>query len=1017
MKLQTCPGLQQLQQLVEGSLNEETEAAVEDHLSTCESCRSKVEQNIQSADWWQQARSSLRSSSRDADADDSSHAPVDLLSLLGPTDDPEKIGRIAEYEVIGIIGRGGMGVVFKAFDPRLNRFVAIKMLLPHLAASGAARKRFAREGQAAAAVVDDFVLPIYAVAEWKGVPYLVTQYSRGTTLQKRVQSDGPLEVKEILRLGMQTARGLAAAHAQGLVHRDVKPSNILLDGSVERAMLTDFGLARAVDDASITRTGVIAGTPQYMSPEQARGGSVDARSDLFSLGCVLYFLCTGHPPFRADNSYAILRLITDEEPRSIREINPDVPAWLSSIVQKLMAKRAEDRYGSASEVADILETCLAHVSNPLKNSLPVVMSRPSWRFRWNAIMSDKRILSLVAFGLFIAAFLLPWLIAAIGRDEHAMIFAGVSMLLAVTFAVVSRRESFSRIVLVMVGGAVGLIFVGVLATVPIYFFSYNQAANENRLLEQRRVEEATRAAEDARRSVEQESAMVNQNLQDSVGTTEPVLTDQRSSDSETRQTLAEAVKAFNEQSAIDRRTLFNPPIPDMTEDQLRQGFADAAKEYRDGGESHIADTLQKISETGVISTDGSIGVVLAGGISNIFQKDGTHHKDGKPETKQIAPAIVLPDGSGSHKYVALRPLELIYNRNGHSSSAYGDLYKNNEHSPKKTVTIQIPLDVSKHSGEMLEKNLNYQGLSLYAAGVMARAEGSEVDLPATVVVAHDCTLRAFEEVERNGEKFWNTTLVVPMQHELLDLRPGMTLEEAEAKFDPKAFQDRLDTLWKDGARFELDHYLGQATDEPSSRESKVQPETEKTDSPKAAVPTEETPKEMPGDDDTTGADVQEGNEANQVATTPVPADVASAGPEVPESAAPANPDAARFLGEWRLAHTFHHTTLPADAPCVISPVSIVIGSSEDHGPHKFSYTLRGEQEIDLRLFGQDGLSAPLLGRYQFQESRLFIAFNNNPDAKERPQNATMEDLDKDVALMIFEFVGAIDEDAAAGSGK
>jgi hypothetical protein len=95
----------------------------------------------------------------------------------------------------------------------------------------------------------------------------------------------------------------------------------------------------------------------------------------------------------------------------------------------------------------------------------------------------------------------------------------------------------------------------------------------------------------------------------------------------------------------------------------------------------------------------------------------------------------------------------------------------------------------------------------------------------------------------------------------------------------------------------------------------------------------------------------------------------------------------------------------------------VIGSSEDHGPHKFSYTLRGEQEIDLRLFGQDGLSAPLLGRYQFQESRLFIAFNNNPDAKERPQNATMEDLDKDVALMIFEFVGAIDEDAAAGSGK
>ena len=122
-------------------------------------------------------------------------------------------------------------------------------------------------------MIDDNVMPIYSVAEWQGVPYLVTQYSRGTTLQKRIQDQGPLELKEILRIGMQTARGLAAAHAQGFVHRDVKPSNILLDGTVERALLTDFGLARAVDDASITRTGIIAGTPQYMSPEQARAAA------------------------------------------------------------------------------------------------------------------------------------------------------------------------------------------------------------------------------------------------------------------------------------------------------------------------------------------------------------------------------------------------------------------------------------------------------------------------------------------------------------------------------------------------------------------------------------------------------------------------------------------------------------------------------------------------------------------------------------------------------------------------
>ena len=141
---------------------------------------------------------------------------------------------------------------------------------------------------------------------------------------------------------MQTARGLAAAHAQGLVHRDVKPSNILLDGRSRAALLTDFGLARAVDDASITRTGVIAGTPQYMSPEQARGEAASmARSDLFGLGCVLYAMCTGRPPFRADSSYAMLRMITDEQaaPRFV-EIDPDMPEWLCLLISRLMAKVA-----------------------------------------------------------------------------------------------------------------------------------------------------------------------------------------------------------------------------------------------------------------------------------------------------------------------------------------------------------------------------------------------------------------------------------------------------------------------------------------------------------------------------------------------------------------------------------------------------------------------------------------------------------------------------------------------------
>ena len=219
-----------------------------------------------------------------------------------PTDDPAMLGRLGGYEISGVVGAGGMGVVLKAIDKSLDRTVAIKVLAPHLAASGAARKRFAREAKAAAAVLHPNVIAIHSVSNDEALPYLVMPYLRGTSLQKRLDEEGPLSLHEILRIGSQIAAGLAAAHAQGLVHRDIKPANILLEQGVERVAITDFGLARAVDDATITHSGVIAGTPQYMSPEQARGEPVDGRSDLFSLGSVLYSICTGRPPFRAETS-------------------------------------------------------------------------------------------------------------------------------------------------------------------------------------------------------------------------------------------------------------------------------------------------------------------------------------------------------------------------------------------------------------------------------------------------------------------------------------------------------------------------------------------------------------------------------------------------------------------------------------------------------------------------------------------------------------------------------------------
>jgi serine/threonine protein kinase len=263
-----------------------------------------------------------------------------------------------------------MGVVLKAVDKSLDRIVAIKVMAPHLATSGAARKRFAREAKAAAAVLHPNVIAIHSVSNDEVLPYLVMPYLRGTSLQKRLDGEGPLSLQEILRIGSQVAAGLAAAHAQGLVHRDIKPANILLEEGVERVAITDFGLARAVDDATITHSGVIAGTPQYMSPEQARGEAVEQRSDLFSLGSVLYAICTGRPPFRAETTYGVMRRITDDEPTPIREINAEIPEWLERIVLKLMSKSPDDRIASATEVATLLEQCLAHVQQPTTVELP-----------------------------------------------------------------------------------------------------------------------------------------------------------------------------------------------------------------------------------------------------------------------------------------------------------------------------------------------------------------------------------------------------------------------------------------------------------------------------------------------------------------------------------------------------------------------------------------------------------------------------------------------------------------------
>jgi serine/threonine protein kinase len=301
------------------------------------------------------------------------------LDLLAPSSRPDALGRLGHYEILGVVGQGGMGIVLRAFDETLHRVVAIKMLAPGLATTGSARQRFVREARAAAAIAHENVIGIHAVEDQGPVPFLVMEYIDGPTLQQKLDRTGPLPLKEVVRIGMQIAAGLAAAHRQGLVHRDVKPSNILLENGVERVKITDFGLARAVDDASLTHSGLVAGTPSYMSPEQADGRHVDQRSDLFSLGSVLYTLCAGHGPFRASTSMAVLRRVCDETPRDLSEINSEVPAWLATIVARLHAKDPAERFRSAAEVSELLAQYLANLQHP--DRVPAPASPSSQRRR------------------------------------------------------------------------------------------------------------------------------------------------------------------------------------------------------------------------------------------------------------------------------------------------------------------------------------------------------------------------------------------------------------------------------------------------------------------------------------------------------------------------------------------------------------------------------------------------------------------------------------------------------------
>jgi serine/threonine protein kinase/formylglycine-generating enzyme required for sulfatase activity len=382
-----CPPVRILSALVDGKLIEPELSSHASHLEECEHCQNTVrtlfpsdslvktlrndagEQETMSEKISQDLIDALkRIPAMDSDAKlsadglrrDHGMSLDDLgLSFLTAPQSEDEIGRLGHYRVLKVLGRGGMGAVFLAEDPKLGRKVALKVMLPKIASIPAARDRFLREAKAAASLKNDHIVTVYQVDEINGVPFLAMELLQGESLEDALRAGRRFSVSETIRIACDIARGLSDAHEKGLVHRDVKPGNLWLEQVAEgrlRIKILDFGLARLeVEDIHITEFGTIVGTPAFMAPEQARADRpVDAKADLFSLGCVLYVLCTGDIPFKAETTVGILMALALNTPVTPNQKNDAVPAELSRLTMQLLEKDSTKRPKSARDVVEQL---------------------------------------------------------------------------------------------------------------------------------------------------------------------------------------------------------------------------------------------------------------------------------------------------------------------------------------------------------------------------------------------------------------------------------------------------------------------------------------------------------------------------------------------------------------------------------------------------------------------------------------------------------------------------------------
>jgi serine/threonine protein kinase/TolB-like protein len=417
--LTDCPEPQRLLQFSLGLVSDSEAESLEEHLRDCPACVTKL-QTASAQDTLIDAMraqtlilekpavdgrvQALMQQAKSLYPAPSAAAPVEekLAFLAAPLEQGD-LGRLGHYRIRTVLGIGGMGIVFEAVDTKLQRPVALKVLRPHLAAFAGARERFLQEARAAAALNHENLVPIYEVGEEADLPFFSMQLLHGESLETRRQRECRLPVADIIAIGRQIAAGLATAHARGLVHRDIKPANVWLEAGGQksevrsqrsedstrltsdlgplasdfRVKILDFGLARAVaDEVRLTQPGTLLGTPMFMAPEQADGQAIDARADLFSLGSVLYALCTGTEAFEAATTMGVLRAVCDKEPRPIRELNPDVPEWLAEVIAKLHAKKPADRFASAAQFGEALQQQEAKRAGIV--SAPRRRIRPAW---------------------------------------------------------------------------------------------------------------------------------------------------------------------------------------------------------------------------------------------------------------------------------------------------------------------------------------------------------------------------------------------------------------------------------------------------------------------------------------------------------------------------------------------------------------------------------------------------------------------------------------------------------------